>query len=243
MTLTLLASSGCGGTSLNLDPRFASHAAELPMSQFAGTWPPGEVTMGGYKASAITLETKGAFTIATPGTETRIGGNWFERAKVDGPGGKSAELSCAGPQSTSPSGEKWLHVSIGVREFGCAMKGAANWTLRGGDPQARVIGLRTQENTPPTFFVRDGSGKELTVVKAQQTVSIGNAGGEYVMRDGAIVGALDTTNIALPRAWVAEGLAPDDEFLISSIVAAVYLLSPEVRAAECTPERHKASQC
>jgi hypothetical protein len=243
MTVTLLFASACGGTSLSLDPRFASNARELPMSPFSGTWPPGEVTMGAYRASAITLDTKGSFTIATPGTETRIGGNWYEHAKLDGPGGKSAELSCAGPQAAPRDGDKWLHVSINVREFGCAMKGAASWTLRGGDPQARVVGIRTQEKTPPTFIVRDETGKELTVVKAQQTVSFGNAGGEYVMRDGAIVGALDTTTMAQPRAWVAQGLAPEDEFLISSIIATVYLLSPEVRAAECTPERHKALLC
>ncbi len=140
------------------------------------------------------------------------------------------------------------YESGSIRIGGQEMMGAEETALRrirGArvGTQAKVIGLHTQENTPPTFFVKDGSGKELTVVKAMQTVSLGNAGGEYVMRDGAIVGALDTTSMGQPRAWVAQGLAPDDEFLISSIVTTVYLLWPEVQAAECTPERHKALQC
>ncbi len=216
--LFLLGSTaGCAASRLELDPAFAARAQPLHMEVPGGFWPPSHFILGPYEVSGVAVEKDGTFTVKLPTVELEGRGSFHLSGRMTGPAGRVTSIDCVGPQRKDWGPHRQVHIVFDPTSFGCKLDGA------GANGGAMSV-VRTRDMGEALLLFRDPTGRDLQIVQARQAVSIGNAGGLYVLENGRIVGAFDTTYPGDPRAWLAREMPLDEAFSVTSAMVTAYLL-------------------
>ncbi|WP_437498641.1 hypothetical protein [Sorangium sp. So ce1099] len=235
--------AGCSA-SLELDPKLAPRAEELPMEEPGGFFPPEYIRIGPYRVSAIDFERDGSFAMKVSSVKGTFGGDWRLRATMTGPDMPAGSIDCAGPRNPWKNRGKDERLGVGTIQLGCHLNdGTRTWAMRFDvdlnstwpqEPEWVPEWLKTmrklrrpkpekRELLDWDALLRSEDGRVLLVEWAHQTVRPSNVGGYYVVADGNIVGAVDITP-GYQRTYIARDAPPALRPAIAVTLAAIHLL-------------------
>ncbi|WP_437732155.1 hypothetical protein [Sorangium sp. So ce1335] len=232
----------CAGCSMQLDPKFAPRAEELPVESPWGFFPPEYIRIGPYRVTAIDFEREGSFALKVSSVEGSFGGDWRLRATMTGPDMPAGSIYCAGPSGPWNHRGRYERSGLGTLQLGCHLNDSARaWAMqfdvnlnstwpREQEPEwlktIRKLGPRKQEWHDPMDWdalLRSEDGRVLLVEWAYQNPRVTNVGGYYVVADGSIVGAVDVTPGG-QRAYIARDAPAALRPAIAVTLAAIHLL-------------------
>ncbi|WP_434041484.1 MULTISPECIES: hypothetical protein [Sorangium] len=235
--------AGCGAQ-LELDPKLAPRAEELPMETPDGFFPPEYIRIGPYRVTAIDFEREGSFALKVSSVKGSFGGDWRLRAAMTGPDMPAGSIYCTGPSNPWMNRGKYEHLGVGTLQLGCHLNdGTRAWAMRFDvdlnstwpqEPEWVPEWLKAMRKLWPSkpdrrllldwdALLRSEDGRVLLVEWAHQTVRPSNVGGYYVMTDGNIVGAADVTP-GYGRTYIARDAPPALRPAVAVTLAAIHML-------------------
>lgn len=235
----------CAGCSMQLDPKFAPRAEELPVQSPGGFFPPEYIRIGPYRVTAIDREDEGSFALKVSSVKGSFGGDWRLRATMTGPDMPAGSIYCAGPRNPWNHRGRYERSGLGTIQLGCHLNdGARAWAMRFDinlnstwpqEPEWVPEWLKTMRKLMPPkkerrepldwdALLRSEDGRVLLVEWAYQNPRVTNVGGYYVVADGSIVGAVDVTSGG-QCAYIARDAPAALRPAIAVTIAAIHLLA------------------
>ncbi|WP_437571643.1 hypothetical protein [Sorangium sp. So ce542] len=227
--------AGC--VQLELDPKFAPRAEELPTERPSGFFPPEYLRIGPYRVTAIDYErSRGVALMKLGSAKVSHDSRWRLRAAMTGPDMPAGSIDCAGPR------DPWRNR--GSRQLGCRLHdGTRAWAMR-FDVELKTTWPKEPDWVPEWVkemrkiggpkpepralldwdaLLRSEDERVLWVEWAHQTVRPSNVGGYYVLADGSILGAVDITP-GSRRSYIARDAPSALRPSVAVTVAAIHLL-------------------
>lgn len=225
---------------VELDPAFAPRAAEVPMNEVYGFFPPKDFIVGPYQVSDVSYRADQGFTLALGAVDLTSNGAWHLGARIDGPGLQAGSLDCSGPVKPWETARN-IHVSLGGEaRLGCKItNGKDDWSLlydfevapdATAPAWAEALrrldqGTSEQETNRVTSVLVGPGGRVVRIEPARQkgVVSANVRGFNFRIGDD-IVAVLDVSAIGAPHAFMARDLASELRPTVAMGMAAVYVV-------------------